>query len=64
MPLAAQGATERAGFATVKEARAALQDLGKHIEKVGLPTGTIRDPAHADRIIVPGRRRGSVPSEE
>jgi hypothetical protein len=44
----------------LKEARTALQELGTHIEKNGLPKGTIRDTAHADRVIVPGFGQGGA----
>jgi hypothetical protein len=60
MPHAAERAVERAGFRTVKEARTALQELGAGIEKNGLPRGTIRDTAHADRVIVPGFGQGGA----
>ncbi|HZH13240.1 MAG TPA: hypothetical protein VE057_02650 [Archangium sp.] len=60
MPHAAERAVERAGFSSVQDARAALQAFGRQIEKSGLPPGTIRDTAHADRIIVPGFGRGGA----
>jgi hypothetical protein len=37
----------------VKEAADALRDLSREITKSGLPEGTIRDTAHADRVLVP-----------
>jgi hypothetical protein len=37
-----------------------LQEFGRQIEKSGLPPGTIRDTAHADRVIVPGFGRGGA----
>ena len=60
MPHAAERAVERAGFSSVQDARAALQEFGRQIEKSGLPPGTIRDTAHADRVIVPGFGRGGA----
>ncbi|WP_395831279.1 hypothetical protein [Archangium violaceum] len=60
MPHAAERAVERAGFSSVQDARAALQEFGWQIEKSGLPPGTIRDTAHADRVIVPGFGRGGA----
>lgn len=61
MPHAAERAVERAGFSSVQDARAALQEFGWQIEKSGLPPGTIRDTAHLDRVIVPGfGREGAV----
>jgi hypothetical protein len=60
MPHAAERAVERAGFSTVQEARVALQQFGSQLEKSGLPAGTIRDTAHADRIIVPGFGQGGA----
>ena len=49
---------ERAGFTNVAEARTAVQDLGSSIQKNGFPQGTIRDTAHADRVLVPIGERG------
>jgi RHS repeat-associated protein len=60
MPHAAERAVERAGFGTAKEARNALQEFGARIEKGGLPSGAIRDTAHADRVIVPGFGQGGA----
>jgi hypothetical protein len=60
MPHAAERAVERAGFSSVQDARAALHEFGRQIEKSGLPPGTIRDTAHADRVIVPGFGRGGA----
>ena len=60
MPHAAERAVERAGFGTVKDARAALQEFGAGIENGGLPSGAIQDTAHADRVIVPGFGRGGA----
>jgi hypothetical protein len=60
MPHAAERAVERAGFSSVQDARAALQEFGRQFEKSGLPPGTIRDTAHADRVIVPGFGRGGA----
>ncbi|WP_235217064.1 hypothetical protein [Archangium violaceum] len=60
MPHAAERAVERAGFSSVQDARAALQEFGRQIEKSGLPPGTIRDTAYADRVIVPGFGRGGA----
>jgi hypothetical protein len=60
MPHAAERAVERAGFSSVQDARAALQEFGRQLEKSGLPPGTIRDTAHADRVIVPGFGRGGA----
>jgi hypothetical protein len=57
---AAGRAVERAGFQTPKAAREALQEFGTNIEKNGLPSGAIRDPAHADRVIVPGFGNGGA----
>jgi hypothetical protein len=48
-------AVERAGFATRKEAREALQEFAKRLESEGiLPADAIIDSAYADRVIVPG----------
>ena len=60
MPHAAERSVERAGFSTVQDARAALQEFGRQIEKSGLPPGTLRDTAHADRLIVPGFGQGGA----
>ena len=60
MDHAATRAVERAGFPTKKAAREALQDFGANIEKNGLPSGAIRDTAHADRVIVPGFGNGGA----
>jgi hypothetical protein len=60
MPHAAERAVERAGFSSVQDARAALQEFGRQIEKSGLPPGTLRDTAHVDRVIVPGFGRGGA----
>ncbi|XXF80053.1 hypothetical protein P2318_09975 [Myxococcaceae bacterium GXIMD 01537] len=60
MPHAAERAVERAGFSNVQDARTALQEFGRQIEKSGLPPGTIRDTAHVDRVIVPGFGRGGA----
>ncbi len=61
MSHAAERAVERAGFATVKEARTALQKLGAQIEKAGIiPSTAIRDTAHADRVLVPGFGKGGA----
>jgi hypothetical protein len=60
MPHAAERAVGRAGFGSVKEARSALQEFGAGIEKNGLPSGAIRDTAHADRVIVPGFGEGGA----
>lgn len=52
---AAARAVERGAFSTAKEAADALRGLSKEITANGLPSGTIRDPAHADRVLVPLR---------
>ena len=61
MPHAAERAVERAGFSTVQDARAALQEFAKNIEAAGkLPEGTIADTANPDRVIVPGFGQGGA----
>jgi hypothetical protein len=60
MAHAAERAVERAGFSSVQDARTALQEFSRQIERSGLPPGTIRDTAHADRVIVPGFGRGGA----
>ncbi len=60
MPHAAERAVERAGFSSEQDARAALQEFSRQIERSGLPPGTIRDTARADRVIVPGFGRGGA----
>jgi len=48
-------AVERAGFKDAKEARRALQEFGQKLQERGtLPAEGIYDPAHADRVIIPG----------
>jgi hypothetical protein len=60
-PHAARRAVERAGFATIQEARAALQAFGQAIQVAkALPAGTIIDPAHPNRVIVPGFGQGGA----
>jgi hypothetical protein len=58
MPHAVVRAVERAGFATEKEARTALQAFGQAIERGGLPTGTVRDAA--GHLVVPGFGEGAA----
>jgi hypothetical protein len=50
---AAGRAFERGFFSSVKDASNALRALSKEITANGLPAGTIRDSAHADRVLVP-----------
>lgn len=50
---AAERAFERGFFSSVKDASSALRALSKEITANGLPAGTIRDSAHADRVLVP-----------
>jgi hypothetical protein len=44
---------QRGIFGNAKQARNELKRLTKSIRKNGLPEGTIPDPAHADRVLVP-----------
>lgn len=39
-------------FENEKQASALLKDLSERISKNGLPSGTILDTAHADRVLV------------
>ncbi len=51
---------ERAGYGSRKEAREALRIFGRDLEQNGLPSTAIQDPAHADRVIVPGFGEGGA----
>jgi hypothetical protein len=50
---ASERAFQHGFFSSVKEAGNALRALSKEITANGLPAGTIRDSAHADRVLVP-----------
>jgi RHS repeat-associated protein len=58
---AAERAVERAGFASTKEGRVALQKFGVELKSQGvLPEEAIFDPAHANRVIIPGFGQGGA----
>ena len=44
---------QRAGFETVQDAQQGIRNLGESIGAHGFPSGTIRDTARADRVLVP-----------
>ncbi len=60
MPHASERAFERVGFTSQSEARSALQAFGKNIETNGIPIDAISDPAHANRLIIPGLGNGGA----
>jgi hypothetical protein len=53
LPHAAKRAVERGFYTTEKEAADALRALSKQITEKGFPEGTILDPDHVDRVLVP-----------
>jgi hypothetical protein len=53
LPHATSRAVEREIFPDATTASTALKDLSQQISKKGFPEGSIIDPSHADRVLVP-----------
>ncbi|MBT0337219.1 RHS repeat-associated core domain-containing protein [Morganella morganii] len=60
LPHAIDRAVERSVYPDKKTASESLKALGKDIEANGFPSGTIRDTAHIDRVLVPAGNNGMV----
>jgi hypothetical protein len=60
LPHAVERAVERGIFKNPKEASAAIKSISEEIGRTGFPKGTIPDPAHADRVLVPIGNGGRV----
>lgn len=60
LPHAIKRAVERAVFTDVEVASRELKNLSSQISKNGFPKGSIIDPAHADRVLVPVGNKGMI----
>ena len=58
LPHAVERAVERGVYPDAKSATEGLKDLSNQIGKKGWPEGSIIDPAHADRVLVPVGNNG------
>lgn len=58
LPHAVEQGVDRKVFEDARSAADGLRDLSKGITKNGFPEGSIPDPAHADRVLVPVGNNG------